>query len=185
MAPKRKEAAADGSKGAEAAADADDKPQKKAKQEKEKRTNEHGATVRYKSKPTIKDMERMQRALSTGMGASHRLYLIERKAMQAVGSEDGAVAQFVVLGATKNVYTVTVGRYLHCTCPDFAKGNVCKHQLFVMLRVLKLAQDNPVVWQRALLKSEVRRYQKHTNACLSSTQQRHDACILYSSRVCT
>jgi hypothetical protein len=60
MAPKRKEAAADGSKGAEAAADADDKPQKKAKQEKEKRTNEHGATVRYKSKPTIKDMERMK-----------------------------------------------------------------------------------------------------------------------------
>ena len=45
----------------------------------------------------------------------------------------------------------------HCTCPDHAKGNVCKHILFVMLRALRLAPDDPLVWQRALLKSEARR----------------------------
>jgi uncharacterized Zn finger protein len=62
----------------------------------------------------------------------------------------------VVLGATRNVYTVTVGRVPSCTCPDAAKGNLCKHILFVLMRVLKLRRDNPLVWQKALLKSEVR-----------------------------
>ena len=47
-----------------------------------------------------------------------------------------------------------VGRFPHCTCPDFAKGNICKHYLYVMIRVLRLRQDDPVVWQRALLPSE-------------------------------
>jgi hypothetical protein len=54
------------------------------------------------------------------------------------------------------VYTVKISRYLHCDCPDHAKGNLCKHILFVMLRVLKLSHDNPLVWQRALLTKEVR-----------------------------
>jgi SWIM zinc finger len=92
-----------------------------------------------------------------GHGGAHRLYLIERKAVRPVGSPGGAQETFVVLGATRNVYEVTIGKHLKCTCPDFAKGNVCKHQLFVMLRVLKLGKQNPAVWQRALLISEVRR----------------------------
>jgi hypothetical protein len=54
------------------------------------------------------------------------------------------------------VYDVTICRNPHCTCPDHARGNVCKHILFTMLRVLRLAQDNPIVWQRALLTAEVR-----------------------------
>lgn len=53
------------------------------------------------------------------------------------------------------VYQVKICRQPECSCPDAAKGNVCKHHLFVMLRVLRLAQDNPVVWQKALLQSEV------------------------------
>ena len=27
------------------------------------------------------------------------------------------------------VYKVCVGRFPRCTCPDFAKGNICKHYL--------------------------------------------------------
>jgi uncharacterized Zn finger protein len=54
------------------------------------------------------------------------------------------------------VYTVTISRSPHCSCPDHAKGNVCKHILFTMLRVLRLPQDNPIVWQKALLTKEVR-----------------------------
>ena len=54
------------------------------------------------------------------------------------------------------VYKVTVAKHPCCTCPDFAKGNICKHYLFVMLRVLRLRRNDPLVWQKALLKSEVR-----------------------------
>ena len=53
------------------------------------------------------------------------------------------------------VYEVTVGRHPDCTCPDFQKGNLCKHYLFVMLRVLRLDRADPLVWQRALMKKEV------------------------------
>lgn len=53
------------------------------------------------------------------------------------------------------MYEVTVGRFPKCTCPDFQKGNICKHYLFVMLRVLRLDYSDPLVWQKALLKSEV------------------------------
>lgn len=53
------------------------------------------------------------------------------------------------------VYEVTVRKHPDCTCPDFQKGNLCKHYLFVMLRVLRLDRTDPLVWQKALLKSEV------------------------------
>lgn len=59
-----------------------------------------------------------------------------------------------------SVYTVTISRQPTCTCPDHQSGRAggrCKHILFVMLRVLKLEQTNPLVWQRALLTQEVRR----------------------------
>lgn len=52
------------------------------------------------------------------------------------------------------VYTVKCGRFPSCTCPDFAKGNICKHYLYVMIRVLRLRNNDPVVWQRALLLTE-------------------------------
>ncbi|KAI7843057.1 hypothetical protein COHA_003231 [Chlorella ohadii] len=52
-------------------------------------------------------------------------------------------------------YTVTICRQPNCTCPDAAKGNVCKHVLFVLLRVLHMSPDEPLVWQKALLASEV------------------------------
>jgi hypothetical protein len=42
-----------------------------------------------------------------------------------------------------------------CQLPT-SDGTVCWLQ-FVNLRVLRLAQDDPLVWQRALLKAEVRR----------------------------
>lgn len=53
------------------------------------------------------------------------------------------------------VYTVTISKHPKCTCPDFGNGNVCKHVLFVLTRVLGLRPTNPLVWQRGLLKSEV------------------------------
>ena len=45
------------------------------------------------------------------------------------------------------VYTVKVCRHPSCTCPDFVRGNLCKHVLFVMMRVLKQPATNPLIWQ--------------------------------------
>ncbi|KAI5062160.1 hypothetical protein GOP47_0022699 [Adiantum capillus-veneris] len=89
--------------------------------------------------------ERIARAFS------HRLYLIDKKLSGAPPSE----CEFFILGATGNVYTVKLSLLPSCTCPDHAKGNTCKHILFVMLRVLKLPRDDPRVWQKALLPSEL------------------------------
>ncbi|KAL0031719.1 hypothetical protein WJX79_003146 [Trebouxia sp. C0005] len=86
--------------------------------------------------------------------SGHRLFLLDRNLVSPMTSENGPVEKFSVLGATANVYSVSVGRHPSCSCPDFQKGNVCKHYLFVMLRVLRLSESDPLVWQKALLKSE-------------------------------
>lgn len=36
------------------------------------------------------------------------------------------------------------------------QGNFCKHILFVYLRALKLSPSDPLLWQKALLATEVR-----------------------------
>lgn len=71
--------------------------------------------------------------------------------------------------AAGNVYTVRIGRHPSCSCPDAAKGNVCKHHLYIMMRVLRLAPDDPCVWQRALLSAEVTRLPQRT--CTRSHKQ--------------
>lgn len=76
------------------------------------------------------------------------------------------------------VYSVSVGKHPNCSCPDFQRGNLCKHYLFVMLRVLRLDRDDPLVWQKALLKSEVCRLLR-TMRCivLSLLDNTVDKCI--------
>lgn len=54
------------------------------------------------------------------------------------------------------VYTVTVSKSPTCTCPDARRrGDLCKHYLYVMIRVLRLPPDDHLVWQRGLLTAEV------------------------------
>lgn len=71
------------------------------------------------------------------------------------GESSPTGCEFFVLGATGNVYSVKLEKRPSCTCPDAAKGNICKHFLFVMLRVLKLPESDPRVWQKALLSTEL------------------------------
>eukprot|EP00898_Chlorokybus_atmophyticus_P004716 jgi/Chlat1/5245/Chrsp33S05011 len=104
--------------------------------------------ARFTPSPTKPILERIQRAFA------HRLYLIERHRTPATLPSELS-EDFAVLGATGNVYTVTISNLPSCSCPDAAKGNVCKHRLFVMLRVLKLRRNDPRVWQKALLNSEL------------------------------
>lgn len=72
---------------------------------------------------------------------------------------------------------VTICRKPSCTCPDHAKGNLCKHivqfnylckwqslqsahfpflpQLFIMLKVLRINSESPYLYQVALVPSEL------------------------------
>ena len=42
-----------------------------------------------------------------------------------------------------------------CSCPDHAKGNLCKYILFVMLKVVGLESHSPSVYQAAYLMNEL------------------------------
>ncbi|KAH9320499.1 hypothetical protein KI387_015138, partial [Taxus chinensis] len=66
-----------------------------------------------------------------------------------------SACEFFILGTTSNVYCMRLDLRPSCTCPNFLRGNTCKHILFVMLRVIKLPRDDPHVWQKALLESEL------------------------------
>ena len=55
---------------------------------------------------------------------------------------------FKVLGSTGNVYTVTIEQVPKCDCPDFGKGNHCKHLIFVMLKVLNVEEASGFHYQK-------------------------------------
>eukprot|EP00742_Colponemidia_sp_Colp-10_P013003 GILJ01014656.1.p1 GENE.GILJ01014656.1~~GILJ01014656.1.p1 ORF type:complete len:320 (+),score=26.53 GILJ01014656.1:626-1585(+) len=118
---------------------------KKRKLSPDKETTEK-RLKRFVSAPTSKVFDRIVRAFQ------HRLYLIEKKPH----SDDALERDYVVLGNTGFVYTIHIGTLPSCTCPDFAKGNLCKHILFVLLRVLKVPRNSPLVYQRAFLSSELK-----------------------------
>lgn len=82
---------------------------------------------------------------------TQRLYLVQRGEVT-----DDLECDFVVLGSTGNVYTVRIGRLPTCTCPDHQRGHLCKHVLFIFLKVMGLEADSYVIYQAALLESELR-----------------------------
>lgn len=46
---------------------------------------------------------------------------------------------YLIMGSTGNVYTVTISDKYKCTCPDHVRRKVqCKHIYFVLVRVLKV-----------------------------------------------
>jgi hypothetical protein len=58
--------------------------------------------------------------------------------------------------AAGNVYTVTIDKKPKCTCPDMIKNSVCKHMIFIWVRVLGLNPSvSPFWYQRGLLLSEL------------------------------
>ncbi|XP_028755869.1 mitogen-activated protein kinase kinase kinase 1-like [Neltuma alba] len=64
-------------------------------------------------------------------------------------------ASFFILGATANVYTVTLSSLPSCTCPD--RTTPCKHILFVLIRVLGLPLDHFCLRRRTIRPSQLRR----------------------------
>lgn len=91
----------------------------------------------------------------------------------APGSPPEWHAEFAVFGTTGNVYECHVCANPSCTCPDFAGdlrsgggasaggrggrhgGHICKHLLWVYMRVLGVQRDDRVLCQVALLQSEL------------------------------
>ena len=103
---------------------------------------------RFVPAPSADVRARMSRA------KTQRMYLIAQD--EDGGSETELARRFRVLGSTGNVYCVEISGEPACDCPDGAKGNLCKHILFVLLRVLRVPEGSPLVFQRALLQSELK-----------------------------
>eukprot|EP01038_Epipyxis_sp_PR26KG_P004194 gene4194-5965_t len=101
---------------------------------------------KYRANPTIDITARIQRALT------QRLYLVQQQDQSAEGNIHRL---FAVLGSTGNIYDVNIRRLPSCNCPDCARGHLCKHIIFVMIKVLKLPSTSPLVFQNALLQSEL------------------------------
>jgi hypothetical protein len=114
------------------------------------------AAVAAMADPQEKRLKPWKSSMPQGMGDrlmrafTNRLYLISRKP-----SADPLQQSFNILGHSGNVYTVTVGRLLSCSCPDAGKGHHCKHILFTLIRVLKLPRASPLIYQTALVASEL------------------------------
>ncbi|GAA5825834.1 hypothetical protein JCM3770_005238 [Rhodotorula araucariae] len=80
---------------------------------------------------------------------SQRFFCVERRRTGETSEE------FKVLGSTGNRYTVHIDKIPSCDCPDSLKGNKCKHQLFVLLKILQVPQSSNLWYQSALLTSEL------------------------------
>lgn len=83
---------------------------------------------------------------------TERLYLLSQK--DATTQRSGMARSYAVLGSTGNVYHVKICKNPTCTCPDCAKGHVCKHIMLVMLNVLKV-ETQSLAYQKCLLQSEL------------------------------
>lgn len=96
----------------------------------------HHHHPRFKPSQPISD--RIVRALR------HRLRLLHRSG-----------STFFILGATGNVYTVTLSSSPSCTCPD--RTTPCKHILFVFIRVLGVSLDDVCLRRRTLRPCQLQR----------------------------
>lgn len=100
---------------------------------------------RFRTSPPQGVQQRIGRALSQS------LYLVTKSDVDT----NDLSCTFVVLGSTGNVYDVRIGRTPNCSCPDHAKGNLCKHILFVLLKVMAIPPVSSLVYQQAWIRSEL------------------------------
>jgi hypothetical protein len=119
-------------------------------------------------------MKRVDRALS------QRLYLLNQVEISTPGNLG---RKYDVLGSTGNVYEVEISRIPSCTCPDSAKGNLCKHILFVYLRVLKCQPRSTIIIQKALLQEELATILASRPTISSDVRASKDVMRVYSNSI--
>lgn len=54
--------------------------------------------------------------------------------------------------------------------PDYGKGNLCKHIIFILHRVLKVPRYSPLIYQQALITSELNEIFSKVDAQNSDSQ---------------
>ena len=94
-------------------------------------------------------------------------------------------ARFAVFGATGNVYECDVCAVPSCDCPDFTGGRrggpgtpgsrVCKHLLWLYMRVLGVPRDDPLLCQTALTQAELARLLAAPSAAQRATLAAREA----------
>ncbi|KAI8050991.1 hypothetical protein BDF22DRAFT_694289 [Syncephalis plumigaleata] len=112
---------------------------------------------KYRRHVTKLIAERIERA------CKQRMFLLAREQQSELKQA------FTVLGNSQKVYTVTICDIPTCTCMDkiFNRDIHCKHVLFVMIKVLRVPHNNPLIWQRALVPSELRAIFAHATPDLA------------------
>lgn len=121
---------------------------------------------RYRSAPSKALLERME------MAQELRMFLLFRSPLPRIPdaataaflpstgpgegeSTDHVLTEYYVVGPTGTVYSIKLTNLPSCNCPDNTKGHHCIHILFVLLKVLKVSPSDPILYQRALLTSEL------------------------------
>ena len=102
---------------------------------------EENRLARFRATPPKATKERIARVLS------QRFFCVAREKTSPLSET------FHTLGSTGNVYTVEIRNKSRCNCPD--RDDLCKHILFVLLKILKIPPTSPLVWQAALLDQEL------------------------------
>ncbi|RHZ58866.1 hypothetical protein Glove_367g28 [Diversispora epigaea] len=100
--------------------------------------------IRPRKEKRDETKKRMERAMN------EPIHLIDFKEINPTKQE------YSILGPTGYVYTTTITTTVTCSCPDFQKGNHCKHILFVFLKVLKVDKDSNLIYQKALITRELK-----------------------------
>lgn len=83
---------------------------------------------------------------------SQRMYMVNQ---EDLSNELGLCRKYAVLGSTGNVYNIRIERKPSCTCPDAERKGLCKHIIFIMVKVLQVPQHSELVYQTALLQTEL------------------------------
>ena len=125
----------------------------------------------FRSQPNADVRARIGRALE------QRLYLVDQRDVTSMTS--GLCREYVVLGSTGNVYTVQIGMIPSCNCPDCSRGHLCKHILFVFLRVLRVPSHSPLIYQKALLQSELQEIFSKTAETANADKVRDEVAAAY------
>jgi hypothetical protein len=93
--------------------------------------------------PSQDTMDKIARAIS------QRMYLVSKSEKSSLEKH------FLVLERLGSGCVVAVRSTPTCTCSDFENGGLCKHMLFVYLKVLRVPPESELIHQTTLLNSEL------------------------------
>ena len=116
----------------------------------------------WKHKPSSDDVRLIQRCIAPDPTAPTLFLLSEVGATQFILQSSSAPTSPSPLPSLSSPppsvtkHRVMIGDTQRCTCGDAKEGHrLCCHLLFVMLKVMRVKESDPLVWQLALTETEV------------------------------